>query len=57
MVKGGRLIFAELKSSRGHAAIEQRAWLDDLGWAGAETYIWFPLDWLRGDVERALKAW
>ncbi len=55
MVKDGRLIFAELKSAKGRATEEQLAWLDALG-ACAETYLFYPRDWLDGTVERTLRA-
>jgi hypothetical protein len=45
MVKGGRLIFAELKSERGKLTVEQVAWLDRLGSVdGIEVYVWRPSD-------------
>ena len=34
-----RILFLELKGFAGKASDEQRAWLEDLGGAGAEAYI------------------
>ena len=59
MVKGFRLIFAELKGERGQLAPEQRAWLEALlppgHYGGVEVYTWRPRDWLDGTVERVLR--
>lgn len=57
MVRGSRLIFAELKSDRGRLRPEQRVWLDRLGQAalaryGFEVYEWRPRDW--HEVQRLL---
>lgn len=41
----GRLIFAELKSSRGRVTAEQQAWLHALRAAGQRAYLWRPADW------------
>lgn len=45
MVRGCRLIFAELKAEKGRVAPEQTEWLTRLMGAGAECYIWRPRDW------------
>lgn len=45
MVKGTRLLFAELKSAKGKLGPGQQEWLLRLGGAGAECYIWRPKDW------------
>lgn len=55
MVRDRRLVFAELKGPRGKLTDAQRAWLDDLALAGAETYIWRPEHWLDGTIERRLR--
>ena len=44
LVKGGRMIAAELKSDTGRLAPEQRLWLSVLEGAGVETYLWRPSD-------------
>lgn len=43
MVRGDRLIFAELKSAKGKVSEEQYQWLDALA-ATAETFVWRPDD-------------
>ena len=41
MVRGSRLVLAELKSARGRVRPEQRAWLDALGQVvTVEAYLW-----------------
>jgi hypothetical protein len=46
MVKGPRLIFAELKAEGEQPTPEQREWLRDLAGAGeVEVYVWRPSDW------------
>lgn len=45
LVRGCRLIFAELKSATGKVKPEQTEWLLRLGGAGAEVFIWRPKDW------------
>ena len=50
VVREGRIIFVELKSSRGKATREQLLWHDALIQAGAEAYIWGPDD--RPHMER-----
>ena len=40
-----RIVYAELKSSRGQLTTPQRQWLDKLARAGAETAVWRPADW------------
>ena len=44
LVRGARLLFAELKSAIGFATSAQTGWLTALGDAGAETYLWRPDD-------------
>jgi hypothetical protein len=53
MVKGPRLVFAELKAEKGKVTVEQQAWLADLseashdghdGGARFELYVWRPAD-------------
>ena len=54
LVKGGRLIFAELKSERGRLISPQREWLNALRATPAEVYIWRPSDW--DDITRILSG-
>jgi len=54
LVRGRRLIFAELKSDSGKSTDAQDAWI----WAlaevpGVETYFWRPSDW--DEIVRILK--
>jgi hypothetical protein len=55
LVRGERLLFAELKAVRGKVSAEQQAWLDDLDAVGAEAYLWRPAHWLSGEIERVLR--
>jgi len=52
LVRGDRLIFAELKREKGRLTESQRIWLEALGATDAESYIWRPSDWER--VEEVL---
>ena len=46
MVRGDRLIFAELKSQKGQPNPAQEIWLTTLGTViGAEVYLWRPDQW------------
>ncbi len=56
LVRGRRLIFAELKTAKGRVAPGQQTWLDELSNARAETYLWRPDDWTSGEVERVLRG-
>lgn len=55
MVRGDRIIFAELKGVRGKVSEAQEAWLSDLAEAGVETYLWRPEAWLSGEIEGILR--
>jgi hypothetical protein len=44
LVRGDRLIFAELKTQRGRLSADQSAWLEDLRATCAEVYVWRPAD-------------
>jgi hypothetical protein len=46
LVRGDRLIFAELKLDRSYSqpSAEQAAWLEALGGTSAEVYLWRPSD-------------
>lgn len=44
LVRGERLIFAELKRNTGYASKEQKEWIEALSTAKAEAYIWKPKD-------------
>ena len=53
LVRGARLVIAELKSERGRVEPEQRAWLDAWRATGAEVYVWSPSDF--PTIEEALR--
>jgi hypothetical protein len=55
-VRRERALAAELKSERGVLTDAQRRWLDDLGGAGVETYVWRPALWVDGTIEALLRA-
>lgn len=44
MVRGERLVFAELKQDKKYPRPEQYGWLEALGGAGAEWFVWRPKD-------------
>jgi hypothetical protein len=45
LVKGRRLIFAEIKAQAGVTSPDQDIWLDCLKQTGAAVFIWKPSDW------------
>jgi len=45
LVKGGRTIYAELKTEKGKVTTAQQQWLDALAAAGNEVYLWRPSDY------------
>lgn len=54
MVRGPRLVMAELKSERGSLTEAQQAWLDELGAVRSlDTFTWKPTDW--PSIEEALR--
>lgn len=52
LVRGHRVIFAELKAEKGKASREQINWLSLLAETKAEVYTWRPVD--RSEIERVL---
>lgn len=44
LVRGERLIFAELKSTKGRTSPAQAEWLERLRGCGIEVYLWRPAD-------------
>lgn len=44
LVRGPRLIFAELKSDSGRVRPDQQEWLERLAGTSAEVYVWRPAD-------------
>ena len=53
LVRGKRLVFAELKAAGGRLSEAQREWLWALRETGAEVYIWKPAIW--NEIEAVLK--
>lgn len=45
LVRGTRVVFAELKTEQGRVTPAQRRWLDALAATSAEAYLWRPSDW------------
>lgn len=59
MVRGGTIVFAELKSARGRVSLSQEMWLSELAHCSQSTVItcvWRPADWLSGEVEAVLRG-
>ena len=54
LVRGARVLWRELKSSRGRLTAAQSEWLDRLTAAGQDADTWRPDDWMSGRVEREL---
>lgn len=60
MVRGSRLVFAELKTERGRVSVAQSIWLRALQVVMGKTggivsvYVWRPRDW--GDIEDVLSG-
>lgn len=50
-----RVLFVELKSTKGKLADEQAAWLAALHHAGAWVEVWRPEHWTNGHIERILR--
>jgi hypothetical protein len=53
MLRGPRLVVAELKTERGRVGLAQRRWLDAFRRSGAEVFVWRPSDIQA--VERVLR--
>ncbi len=49
-----RMIAVEFKTAVGSLSIEQDQWLDLLGMANVECYLWRPAQWIDGTIERVL---
>ena len=52
LVRGNRLLFAELKSVKGKVSPDQKTWLQGLREACSEVYLWRPSDY--DEIERVL---
>lgn len=51
-----RLLFIELKGTRGVLRAEQKEWSAALRYSGAEVYTFRPVDWQAGTIERILSG-
>lgn len=45
LVRGGRVVFAELKAASGRTTPDQDRWIGKLMRTPAEVYLWRPGDW------------
>jgi hypothetical protein len=54
LIVGERVIWAELKTQKGRPTPDQTEWLERLRRAGAEVYVWRPVDWLNGSIPEVL---
>jgi hypothetical protein len=59
LVRGGRLLFVELKGDGGRVTDEQRRWLEEFGRVAVladavEVHTWRPDDWTTGRIDNAL---
>jgi len=54
LVRGKRLIFAELKVGKNRVTKEQRRWIEGLREARQVVYVWTPSDWHA--IEQVLAA-
>lgn len=50
-----RVLWVELKSETGRLSMEQQDWMFALGAADQERYVWHPVDWLNGTIEKVLR--
>ena len=55
LVRGDRLIFAELKKDTGTLRPDQELWLSALRLTPVEVYLWKASRWLDGTIERVLR--
>lgn len=53
LVRGGKLLFVELKTDRGRSTPDQRLWLDALRATGADARLWRPKDF--AEIEETLR--
>lgn len=44
LIKGSRIIFAELKREKGTISLEQQEWIDAIRGCGIEVFVWRPSD-------------
>lgn len=51
LARNGAIIFAELKSEKGHLTLDQVKWMRAI----SRAHVWRPSDLLSGAIERALR--
>lgn len=51
-----RTLFVELKAMTGTVSLDQATWLHHLAAAGQHVYLYTPVDWLTGSIERELRG-
>lgn len=54
--RAGRVLFRELKSTKGRVSPAQQKWGDGLIAAGADFAFWYPEDWASGRIQKELKG-
>lgn len=52
LARDGRVLFRELKTTKGKPTVDQEIWLEALGDLGA---IWRPQQWLDGTIQHELR--
>ena len=55
MVRGKRIVYAELKDATGERTDTQLEWAEAIEQTPAEYYLWRPVDWMSGWVDEVLK--
>ena len=57
LVRPPRVLLVELKAERGDLTEWQNEWVVALAACpGVEVYVWWPNDWMSGEIERVLAA-
>ena len=54
LVRGGTVMWVELKSEKGRLSAEQKEWLAALGLPWLKVAVWRPQQWYDGTIERVL---
>lgn len=52
----GRILYRELKTTKGRVTVEQQTWLDALEATGQDASVWRPADLLSGRIVAELKC-
>jgi hypothetical protein len=53
LVRSGRILFAELKTTSGKTTADQDTWLEEIRSATVPAYLWRPADW--AEIEKVLR--